>query len=89
MATGRTMPGVEKNLSARPSEDVRNRDDDDLKLHVDCPCGRCDVSFDHIVDLVHVALLLSLLGALISTPPIILPGAHLTQHDKQRPYRCD
>src|SRR3954454_5307855 len=45
--------------------DVCNRDDDDLKLHVDRPCGGCGVWFDHGVELAHDGLLLWRLGALM------------------------
>src|SRR5215218_11359940 len=36
---------------------VGNRDDDDLELHIDRSSRGCDVSFDHIIELVHDSLL--------------------------------
>src|SRR5688500_16485973 len=44
-------------VEALGAGDVRNGDDDDLELEVDRPCGGCDDSFHHTVELTHKGLL--------------------------------
>src|SRR4051812_47087633 len=66
-------PPTQAAVKALGAIDVCNRDDDDLELQVDRPCGGCDISFDHSVGLAHDGLLWCPLCTFTPGPPLTSP----------------